>query len=103
MTISNIGSVAAAQPNWQARKVDKPDATGASMKTGLHHHSRSGATGQPSLSESLQSLLLGTQSNQATPAAGAAQSTTAQSTTAMSALQQLQQTLTKALAAYGNA
>jgi len=99
MTISNLGSVAATQLNWQPRKADRPDTAGAGQKTGTPHHA---GTGQPSLSDSLQSLLLGTQSSQATPAADATQGTD-QSTTAASVLQRLQQTLTKALAAYGGA
>ncbi len=101
MTIANLGSVSAAQPNWQARKADRPDLAVPGQKTGTHQHARSGATGQPSLSDTLQSLLLGTQSSQGTATPGTIQGATQGATT--SVLQQLQQTLTKAMAAYGSA
>ncbi len=101
MTISNIGSVAATQPNWHARKAGQPNPIGPEQKASAPNQARSGAANQPSLSDSLQSLLLGTQSSQAAKGVGANQDADQGATGSI--LQQLKQTLTKAVAAYGAA
>jgi hypothetical protein len=60
MTISNIGAAAATQLSSVLQKQAKPDTSQALAKTSIHHPKSKG--GQPSLSDSLQSLLLGQQS-----------------------------------------